>query len=505
LIPAAVFLALLFLSCPVEVEEEGTEGAVLGAGGTVLGTRDFWAVDMRTGKYYQTRADLLAEGQYCKIWVEQDSRERTGSAVAQAVARDYDENIYPKMRDHFGLQFTEKDQNGLVISRKNTLELADWLADRDGKLSILLLDIKDGYNSSVSGSYTAGYFSSANFYQQSNSNLADMIYVDTYPGEPGKPGGNVTLAHETQHLMNFITSSQLRRNDSATYPMETWIDEGLSSAAEYIYLGDHPKDRYLWFNKDPKGTIARGNNFFVWGNYQDDSKLDDYATVYLFFQWLRLQSGGTGIYKNIMTSPYSDYHAVAGAADKSMPGNGYAGWDTLLKTWMAANYIKAPSGKYGYQNDGGLNEVQAKIAPGGITALQLLPGEGVYSIAGKELTSYYNAGSGPNIKYAGLVKPAGIVDDKSPYLGGVLLTYNANTDPKGTRETGRLTGLADMSGSGSGGVLSSQRSVAGTTWEGPVRIDARDMLARNGRREEGEGFVPDAFLPGDWILEGHGE
>jgi hypothetical protein len=60
--------------------------------------------------------------------------------------------------------------------------------------------------------------------------------------------------------------------------------------------------------------IHLGNTFFVWDNYTDPYDpyffsyfvLDDYSTDYLFFQWLRIQAGGsTAIYKDIFNS--NDY------------------------------------------------------------------------------------------------------------------------------------------------------------------------------------------------------
>jgi hypothetical protein len=452
-----------------------------------LGDRTFWAQRLDTNVFYQIQADLLWEGEFCKIWMERNAKGSVNSATARSIADEYDNIIYPRMIDAFSVGGVT---DGSVIIANNTMEYADWLTDGDGKLSILLLDIQDGYTPDA-GSYVGGYFWYGNFLKVQYSNETDMIYVDTYPGKPGEAGSNKTLAHEMQHLMNFATSflTRYKANTNTLYLMDVWIDEGLSSAAEYIYLREHVPDRYGWFNSDRKGTIAKGNNFFVWGNYNDDSILDDYATVYLFFQWLRLQSGGTGIYKSIISSQSYNYLAVTEAM-------GYKeDWGTLLKTWLAANYINASSGPYGYKGEDSLSTVQAKTAPAGTTSLQLLPGEGVYSMFKNGVSV---SGSG-NIKYAGLYKkdPEGLVNDTISF-GGALLTFNANTDLEGVAETGQLTGVAaDVSAAQSGSA--GARSVGNTAREGPVSIDARDMLARNGR--SGEGF--DRLLPlGAGVLAG---
>jgi hypothetical protein len=274
-----------------------------------------------------------------------------------------------------------------------------------------------------------------------------------------------------QHLMNYVTSAATRNWQT----MDIWIDEGLSSAAEYIYREDHTNDRYDWFKSDPQGTIARGHNFFVWGNYPDNSILDDYATVYLFFQWVRIQTGrNPKIYKEIIGSEHEDYRAVTKAVKSSLDTvmADDSDWNGLLKTWLAANYINASSGPYGYKDEDMLRNLEAKTARAGTTSLPLLPGEGVYSIVNNG-TGISQAGSGSNIKYAYLY---GNGASNTPGPGGALLTYNANTDnTDGAPETGNLTGVAAS-------VVQAQgRSAVNTAWEGPVRIDARDMLARNGK------------------------
>jgi hypothetical protein len=467
--------ALVFAACdtPLDGEDDADYG-------TILDTQTFWAQDLTLTdeNYYELTANLLAEGKYCKVWVEQGQESRVKFKTARGIASEYDNNIYRKMINAFSIGKIKVPEN-LILN--NTMEFADWMADGDGKLSILLLDIKDG--ASDQGAYVAGYFTPLNFFQDDpddyRSNETDMIYLDTDPAVPGDGESYQTLAHEMQHLMNFVTSLVVRSDEKNLYLMDTWIDEGLSSVAEYIYKGSHVQERYEWYNKDPMGTIALGNNFLVWGNRQDDSILDDYATVYLFFQWLRLQaSGGTVVYKDIIGSVYSGYAAIVGAIYWTNK------WSDLLKAWLAANYVNASSGRYGYKNDATLKTVKAKTAPAGTTSLQLLPGEGVYSMTesdGKP-SDFISGTSGPNIGYFGLTNDNyGNMHDSKTYAGGVLVTYNKNAyiyELK--KENGYLTGVAASVGYQEQASASALRSGGRALPDGPFRIDARDMLARNG-------------------------
>jgi hypothetical protein len=409
--------------------------------------RTFWAQNMKNSRFEQVQAELLAENDLCKVWAEK--RSRVSVSAAEAVAGNFQNIIYPKMTDIFNIEFEYKYNDDIVA--RNTMEMAGWIAGGgDKKICILLLDIKDDYKKGVNNSYVAGYFWAGDLLPNNRySNECAMIYIDTNPGEPGKLQSFRTIAHEMQHLMNFVTSIAIRaeRNASGAITryndMDIWIDEGLSSAAEWLANEQHSEIRWGWYNEDQSGLIKNGNNFFVWGNRKDEhpnAVLDDYATVYLFFQWIRLQFGGSGLYSEIAASGYSDYRAVTGAAGKH--SSGFVDWETLLRSWLAANHFNAETGIYGYMNEPDLNLIRAKTPPEGIKSVDLAPGEGVYSKSKtRELLPHAEAGS--NIKYAALKSYGDIADD---FIDPeeTLLTYNANTDNRGYMELGITTGYADI-------------------------------------------------------------
>jgi hypothetical protein len=456
-------LALLAVSCDdLSKSDDPYEG---------LDSKTFWALDMKKGTYYQTEAVRLYAREKCVIWGERSAQ--IDLSTAEAIAYEYDTKIYSPIVGTFGFpEVREIDTEKLI---GNSLDVADYLTDGDGKLTILLLDIRDGYQNRTD-SYTAGYFSSENFYDTRSSNKADMIYVDTYPAVPGSSESNATFAHELQHLINFI-NTQITRD----YLMDTWIDEGLSSAAEFIYQGTHPEMRYRWFIEDPSGAIAKGNNFFVWGNHQETNAImDEYATVYLFFQWLRLQAGTYKIYNDIATSDKYDYQAVLEAVQNNASMiNQYDDWEKLMGTWLAANYINAPSGRYGYKNENKLREVRVWAIGG--NSQPLYPGEGVYSIINSSKTV-----SGPgNIRYGGLKKDSAPTfnAENNTYSGERLLTFNSNASIEGGPEPGTLTGAPAESKPSASSAISRQ------AWQapGPLQIDARD-IAGNREREQKNTF-----------------
>ena len=431
---------------------------------------NFWVYDFKKETNYRISADLLAEGIFCNVWAER--RSGITAIQAQLIADEYDNKIHLQMIEAFGHENPFYD--GEYFS--DIMELACWLSSSDdNKLCILLLDIRDNYQKGVNDSYIAGYFWGRDLYAGQHSNSRTMIYIDTNPGmEPSRfDTVKKTIAHEVQHLINYVTSILLVHNKirTGTGYMDTWIDEGLSSAAEFVCFG-HSVNRINWYidngsGDNNKGLIDKGNNFFVWDNYRKENIyaiLDDYSTVYLFFQWLRLQSGGTDVYREIITSPYRNHEAVVNAIKD------YPDWETLLKTWLAANYINAKDGPYGYRGDPELINIRAP-APSSIeTDVILAPGEGVYSATD---TNGLLPDPGLNIRYAGLDKDSVQVSDNSVFQNGALLTYNANINWRtGALEEGKTTGIPIIANT-----LPAGRSVKPAS-DGPFPIGAADVLKR---------------------------
>jgi len=458
-----VVFSLMLITCIIEEEEKKEEPVIY---------KEYWACNISDGSYYKVKAQMLAENDLCRVWADIESG--VTKDTAQKVADEYKNNIYVKMINTFGYSITLTDEFGIPVATKNTVQFINYLASgnlEDGKLTILLMDIKDKFQQGVNDSFVAGYFWAGNLYKNTAlkySNECDMIYIDTNPGIPGSGESNETLAHEMQHLMNFA-GTVIR--EKAT---DIWIDEGLSVTAEWVYRNEgHSVQRLTCYDKDYSGLLGMGNNFFVWGNREEENQnavLDDYSTVYLFFQWLRLQSNKE-IYWRISSSDYYNYKAIINAFNETIEKKEYNDWESMLKDWLAANYFKNSSGRYGYKNDAVLNKIKTYYAPGTSATINLYPGEGVYSIANG---STIPAKEG-NIYYAGLNGSS--PTSSGSISSGVLLTYNANTNIDGNKESGKITGIPDPSAS----VSASGRYIG--TSAGPFPISAGDMLRRKGKND----------------------
>ncbi|MDR2607952.1 MAG: hypothetical protein LBC57_06125 [Treponema sp.] len=442
-------LVLLLAACNNGNNDEGTP------------SRDFWAVDNEKGTYYSLTADCLAENDYCMVYADQKAN--VDSAVAQNIADIYASRIRGPITDTFG----------------TILDI-----DGNGKVILLLLDILDGY---TGGGYIAGYFYSLDMMKKSEdpanpaycSNEADMLYIDTNPGLQSMSSLFSTMAHELQHLINYSSTAAIDGREP-----DVWINEGLSTAAEFIYGRDSSNKIYLSGSSikgDPNGrlivysdpqnigynkNIRCGNNFYIWAGFWEGNDkygdLGNYATVYLFFQWLRAHaSNGTGIYKEIIKSGYRDYRAVTTSVNNRfgdkipLPGSGgtEADWNIVLRSWFLANLLKQPSGIYGYNDYLDYNLLMTPfIRPGdyldwGSTSWDFAPGEGIYSQLHDTTDTTYNFGTtDSNIRYVGIkhdlsLPPIG--ENDSSVTAQYLLTYNKNTAQNpGAEETGSIKRLA---------------------------------------------------------------
>jgi hypothetical protein len=398
------------------------------------GKRTFWAQD--TGhNWYTVEAVKRADGTNCIIYA--DILATIPNETITDIKTKYDTDIHDTIINAFG-NFKDMEQPG---------------DEGHDKVTLLLLDIKDGYTGS--GGYVAGYFDSTHMYNTATypvSNVADMLFIDVNPGLDELPGLYSTIAHELQHLINFSRTVAINQPEK-----DLWINEGLSTAAEYIYNpGDTSRIEYFNGSNTPEGgyygTIPAGNNFFVWDGFWErvyGDVLADYATAYLFFRWLGIHaSSGTGIYKEIIDDPNGDYRAVTTAAESKIDAQ-FSNWEKLLGTWMTANYYNSPDGPdklYGYKDQ--LTTVVLVLENTGHKDLWFSPGEGIFSKQTGSFSTGPNTGS--HIRYRGLNKISATPPvESAPYTGTTLLTFNANPDfdpeapdPGYADEIGYLAGMA---------------------------------------------------------------
>lgn len=185
---------------------------------------NFWIIDGRysdpeynSDAWYKISANKVIDSGKVQIYL--DSNENVSTSDLQKLADEFNNVIFPKVTENFA-------------------EPLD--VDRNGKLTIVVLDIRDDFDST--GAYMGGFFFALDMFSQSEitkyypaakSNEGDIIYIDCNPVNVGDAEAWSTVAHEYQHLVNF--SEAYRKN---RYPTDTWIDEGMAEAASHMCYGE---------------------------------------------------------------------------------------------------------------------------------------------------------------------------------------------------------------------------------------------------------------------------
>ena len=340
---------------------------------SVIGeSRLFRTLNMSNGLYENTNAKLLYNGQYCEVWVENENV--VNSTAAASMGIEFDNVIYPLMISNFG-NHTDVNQ--------------------DGKIALLIFDINDGYNGY--GSYVGGYFSSRDLFPVINSNQMEILYIDTYPsmqlsgGQVDPTAAYSTIVHELQHLINYSAKGY-----SSSYAMDLWINEGMSMAAQHLYLNSTLDSRINYFNYSP--AVLSGQSVLDWSDAQSsDQRLASYSLSYLFMQYIKTQSGrGAAIYKEMLASPYADYRAVENIVKNYIDNSMTFG--SLMTNFRIALVANESSGKYGFNNESGFDAIIPRVYQGTGTSIS---GGGALTIQIPE--SYTSSGdAGSNIRYAGV-------------------------------------------------------------------------------------------------------
>ena len=328
------FLLLIIISCPPVNNDNSTTSS---NNNQLPG--NFWAINVNTSYYYRVSATLQYSGLHCNIYVENAELSAIPVSLATQIAAEFDSNAIGSYTGIHGLDNTlfglESDVNG------------------DGKVTILILNI---------GSYVAGYFNPAdllaydpNFNPCTNSQ--EILYLDSNNSHTGyTPGTNsfyATIAHEFQHMINFNQKVFIQGGNES----QTWLNEGLSTQAEYEYGINKTVGYYT--DTDINNYISDFDglsdyNFLSWQQIYDN-----YAADFVFFQWLRVQSSdGDGIYKAIINDYRKvDTNAVVDIAQTTISGHGstWTTWGDLLRCWYIANYFQNSSTIYGYKSDNIVN------------------------------------------------------------------------------------------------------------------------------------------------------
>ncbi|MFZ2955321.1 MAG: hypothetical protein WA705_00295 [Candidatus Ozemobacteraceae bacterium] len=278
----------------------------------------FWTKNIKENTTVQIESVCKAIGKSCYVFLEK-GQNVSDEAIAK-IQQTFDDKVYSTDTTMFG---------------------SEWKpgVDGDERITLLLLDIQDGWTEDSKSGYVAGYFFAGDEFLQSQipanipvkSNEREMMYLDIHPADPSNPNYLAVVAHEFQHMIHFIHD-----------PKEmTWVNEACSQIATYLCGYGHQNQIMSWMQ-------APNNSLTAWAK---EYMLANYGEVYLWNYYLLNRYLPTDQSRAAFFRKLVD--------DKSKGSSGYEkllkGLKTNFRTafieFMVANYVNSPKlekGQYAY-------------------------------------------------------------------------------------------------------------------------------------------------------------
>jgi hypothetical protein len=264
----------------------------------------FWVENFFTsGIFVQKTATLKATGKHGNIWVMDDNRREISTSQANLIAERFD-LIYFFSTNLLGFEFG----GGPGGSGGR---------DRDPKVQILVYDIVDQNGSSSA----SGYFWGKDYFPQSfidnaglniKSNLAEIIYLNTYTFLANPDYFYTTLVHELQHMINF-NMKDIRQGNKRT-PL--WYNEMLSAMAEDVIsplIGIPMENRFHPAQERMPIFLGSYNHS---GVTEWEFTLSNYAVFYAFGAYLMRNFGGPALLKEILANNSTGTRSLSAALKK---------------------------------------------------------------------------------------------------------------------------------------------------------------------------------------------
>ncbi len=297
--------------------------------------RNFYVQNFQTTVYESKQFQLMVKGDVSQIWFEVN--EINNGHLNPSVA-----DSMMKYLETSSNQFSFDPSIG-IVKLENDVFGNPPNYDGDNYVDFLVTDIKDDWNPTDRGGYTAGFFFSGDQYTKAQlgggnveSNERDILYIDSYPGiyDPDESEADPlaplsTLAHEYQHLIHFRYNSQ--------NPEFTFINEGQSNFASLL-VGYFP--HYSIYNYLADTNIP----IFRWDRANINNTLEDYgrSASFFSFMWDHLGYEKAGNLTRTSTSGVSAINNALSASGSDMD------FPELLVAWGIANLVNDPANSYGY-------------------------------------------------------------------------------------------------------------------------------------------------------------
>lgn len=293
----------------------------------VLGfKKDFRIIRFDRKPIRTVRAIARRIGTHCVVFADEEVD--VGETQATMVAYQFDDVIYPAVRQYLGHE-------------------ANTGRDGDARVYILLSDIRDPEGSQV---YTRGFYNPADMHAHGvdnpTSNEAEVLYLDTSPLQVGSKEFFQALAHQFAHMVLYNMDTY---GGTRGVRESLWVDEGLALLAQYLCEYGHPHDYVEKFLSDTNVALTT-TSFDDWTS---DSPFGNYGASYLFALYVYERFGAEFLLR--WTSEEKDGEEGFDAALKTSGRTD--DFDSVFADWIVANLVDDVSvsaavsyGKYGYRH-----------------------------------------------------------------------------------------------------------------------------------------------------------
>lgn len=342
--------------------------------------------------------EMVYSGKYCTIWGQvspiyerPDVSVSLDEEMAKKIANEFDTKIFPMVTNTFGPLYD---------------------VDKDGKFAIVCADFIDYYNYKVYDSYfLQGYCNPAEdstpIAQGGTGAEMDMMVLDIWPtlynekNEPADENWMVamqTVAHETVH---YICFSAMNLIPGKTGAPEAWMQECFTTFSETLYKGKVADDTFGGYKEDKNSVIANGRSPIGFQGMMEDYALVNMFSLYLYEQTKDLDGGGFALFRSIIESNDTDYHAIENALKKI--GYPVTNFSDLLFNFRVAIIANEDSGIYSFNKNENVQNLPIhfyKNADGQADAKTLAGGA---AIVFKNVEGGFKPeGNDPNVRFAGI-------------------------------------------------------------------------------------------------------
>ena len=311
---------------------------------------------------------LKAQREFVEVWVADDLLYPEGDprndnlidvipidAMYEYLADEFNDVIYETVTGYFGTP-ADRDGTGTIFEAMGWPAFTyDWIdTDEPQKVILKILNIRDdSYFDPTYPAYVVGFFSPTYTSVYYNRN---MIHIDNWKwwqrlgpeGYQWYPDEHPELEVTRPELYESVTAHEYQHNvHGDQYPEDDlFMNEASSLFSEPLCGYELDAGQIEWFLATPDNSLTK------WGDQGGINILADYGAALLFALYLtdhygidfmgRYTQGNTLGYP---TDPIARINALL--ADSGYDADFYS----VFRDWKLANFIKADSGKYGYQLD----------------------------------------------------------------------------------------------------------------------------------------------------------